>query len=264
MRIRKLLFNLLAVILGGCVPVLSLHPLYDEKDVVFQKNLLGVWVDDCGVDDSNEQMTWQFRRPDESKKAYELTYSDNEGNKGIFTVHLLKLEGRLFLDVYPNHLPAGQLEEPNEAPWPYNKFFFIPVHTFIKIDLFEPASALKNRVGKNEPIDTDTLKILSGQYDYILNMQLTDDDAFRELLKEDPNSVEYETVDHKVVLTASTKELQAFVSKYADDTSLFATEIELARKKSNGPQQASEQDPNDLPVGQDTKTSQKQQSDKNQ
>lgn len=249
MKIGKLLFNLLAVLLGGCVPVLSLHPLYDEKDVVFQKNLLGVWVDD-----SNEpEMTWQFRHPDESKKAYELTYFDNQANKGIFTVHMLKLEGGLFLDVYPNHLPAGQLEEPNEAPWPYNSLFFIPAHTFIKIDLFEPASALKNHVGKDETIDADTLKILSSRYDYLLNMRLTDDDAFKKLLEEDPNAVKHQMVDHTPVLTASTKELQAFVRKYADDTRLFTTEIELIRKKTEG----LEQDPNDSPAGRDKKPAEK-------
>jgi len=260
MRIRKLLFNLLAVLLGGCVPVLSLHPLYDEKNVIFQKNMLGVWVDD-----SNEpEMTWRFSRPDKSKEAYELTYSDEEGNKGIFTVHLLKLDSGLFLDVYPNHLPSGQLKEPNEAPWPYNSLFFIPAHTFIKIDLFEPASALKNHVGKDETIDADTLKILSSRYDYLLNMRLTDDDAFKKLLEEDPNAVKHEIVDDTPVLTASTKELQAFVCKYADDTRLFTTEIELIRKKTEGPQQPSEQDPNDLPADRDKKTSQKQQCDKNQ
>ncbi len=34
MRIKKLLFYLLAALLGGCVPVMSLHSLYTEEDEV--------------------------------------------------------------------------------------------------------------------------------------------------------------------------------------------------------------------------------------
>ncbi len=37
-RAKKALFYLLAALLGGCVPVMSLHPLYTEKDVVFEKD----------------------------------------------------------------------------------------------------------------------------------------------------------------------------------------------------------------------------------
>jgi hypothetical protein len=51
-----------------------------------------------------------------------------------------------------------------------------------------------------------------------------------ELLKENPNAVEHTKIEERLVLTASTKELQAFVLKYADDERLFADEIVLKRK----------------------------------
>jgi hypothetical protein len=51
------------------------------------------------------------------------------------------------------------------------------------------------------------------------------------LLKEDPNAVKHESVKDGFVLTASTKELQAFVLKYADDSRLFTEEIVLRRKQ---------------------------------
>ncbi len=201
MKTKKLLFYLLAALLGGCIPVMSLHPLYNQEDVMFEEKLLGTWVDD-----SNET-TWEFKRPDESKKAYELIFRDNEGGKGSFVVHLVKLRNRLFLDVYPNQFPCD-LEDPNKTEWGYNAFFYVPAHTFIKIDSIEPQ----------------------------LRMRLTDDEEMGQLLKEDPNAVKYELLDNKLILTASTKELQAFVLKYADDSRLFSDEIVYSRKKTKDPE----------------------------
>lgn len=212
MKIKKLLFYLLAGILGGCVPVMSLHPLYTEEDVVFEEKLLGTWVDD-----SNET-TWEFKRPDESKKAYELIFRDDEGNKGLFVVHTVNLENGLFLDIYPGQLP-WEIRDPNKVEWLYNAFFFVPAHTFIKIDSIEPQ----------------------------LKMRLTDDDEMEKLLKEDPNVVKHEVVedyDGGIVLTAPTKELRAFVLKYADDSRVFPKEIVLNRKKPKSPQEPNE--PNNI------------------
>ena len=46
MKTKKLLSCLIVAIIGGCIPVMSLHPLYTEKDVVFEEGLLGTWLDD--------------------------------------------------------------------------------------------------------------------------------------------------------------------------------------------------------------------------
>ena len=217
---RKLLFYLLAAILGGCVPVMSLHPLYTEKDVIFEEKLLGTWVDDP----NGPEAIWEFRRPEEAEKEYKLIVTDEEGKKGSFAVHLVKLTGRLFLDVYPDESPCADMEDPNKTEFAYNSFFLVPAHTFIKIDSIGPE----------------------------LKMRLTDDEEMETLLKEDPNAVKHEIVEGKPVLTASTKELQAFVLKYADDERLFSEETVLSRKKIKEPtdpnrieQKAVE--PNDVP-----------------
>ena len=195
MNAKKLLFYLLAALLAGCVPVLSLHPLYTEDDVVFEKKLLGTWVDD-----SNET-TWEFKRPDESKKQYELIFRDAEGKKGSFVIRLVKLENLLFLDVYPNKYSCKQ-QDWEKMEWSYNVFFSMPAHTFIKIDSIEPK----------------------------LRIRLTDDEKFGQMLKEDPNPVKYEVVDDKkLILTASTEELQAFVLEHADDSRVFSKEKVLSR-----------------------------------
>ena len=206
MKIKKLTLYLLAGLLVGCVPVMSLHPLYTDKEVVFEKDLLGAWVDD-----SNET-TWQFKCADRSEKTYELIFSDDDGQKGLFVAHLVKLQNRLFLDIFPSE-PPWKEEDPNKVEWVYNTVFFVPFHTFIKIESIESQ----------------------------LKMRLTNDDNMKKLFREDPNAVRHELVDDRLILTASTKELQAFVLKYADDSRVFADETILNRRK---PEAANAIDPN--------------------
>ncbi len=81
-----------ALTLVGCIP--TLHPLYAEKDLVFDPALLGLWSSD------KERETWLFEK--ESESAYKLTYTDSHGKAGQFTAHLLKLNGNRFLDLYPD------------------------------------------------------------------------------------------------------------------------------------------------------------------
>ena len=213
MRIKKLLFYLLAVLLGGCVPVMSLHSLYTKEDVVFEKNLVGIWVDDANG-------TWEFKHPDEKDMAYELILSSPDGTKGLLVANLVKLENQLFLDVYPTQSPCGKLEDPNEAEWFYNSFLFVRAHTFIKVDSIEPQ----------------------------LRIQLTDDDGMKKLLKEDPNAVKHELAEDEIILTASTKELQAFVLKYADDSRVFGEKSVLTHKKIKDPNciEPNETEPNNI------------------
>lgn len=198
MKARKLLSYMLPLLLGGCVPVLSLYPLYTKEDLVLEKKLLGTWIDDP----NSPETTWEFKRIDEPQNAYQLIFIDEDGKKGSFVAHLLKLQGKLFLDIYPRELPWDP-DDPNKMDWPYNSFFLIPAHTFLKIDSIEPQ----------------------------LKMRLALESKVEELLKENPKAVTYTTVGERLILTASTKELQAFVLKHADDDRLFADEIALVRKK---------------------------------
>ena len=40
MNARKFLFYMLAALMGGCVPVMSLHPLYTKENVVFTDEIV--------------------------------------------------------------------------------------------------------------------------------------------------------------------------------------------------------------------------------
>ena len=197
MKTKKPLFYMLAVILGGCVPVISLHPLYTEKDVVLDKKLYGTWVDDS----NDSKAIWEFKKIDEPKNAYNLIFTDEDGKKGSFMAHMVKLQDKLFLDIFPSELP-WEPEDPNMMDWPYNSLFLIPAHTFMKIDSIEPQ----------------------------LKLRLTLESEMKELLKENPSVVEHTFVGDRLVLTGSTKELQAFVLKHSDDERVFTDQVTLSRK----------------------------------
>jgi len=198
MNTKKLFCYIFAVLLGGCVPVLSLQPLYTEDDIVTEKKLLGVWVDDPNSPDT----TWEFSSIEEPNNAYKLIFSDEEGKKGSFVARVVKLQSRLFLDVYPSELPWGAAD-PNKMDWPYNSFFLVPAHTFLRMDSVEPQ----------------------------LKMCLMLESKVKELLTENPDIVKHASVGDRLVLTAPTKELQAFILKYADNERVFTDEVTLVRKQ---------------------------------
>jgi hypothetical protein len=210
MKTKKFLFYGLAALLAGCVPVVSLQPLFTKGDILFEEKLLGTWVEDF----NDPEMTWEFTRlgestasdllepwQDELGKFYRLGVADKEGHKGSLVACLVKLGDRTFLDIFPDQLPAGE-QEIEKAKLVYNAFFFLPVHTFVRVD----------SIGDR------------------LTMRLTDDDRFEELLQAEPAAVKHEMLADRPVLTASTSELQTFVTKYAGDERLFANELVLSRK----------------------------------
>lgn len=210
MRTKKFLFYLLAGLLGSCVPVMSLHSLFTEENIVFNEKLLGTWVDDP----NSPKGTWEFKRvadsaqkdwelppPKKPEKAYNLLLSNEEGAKGSFFAHLVRLEGRLFLDVFPSQLPCAELDPKQD--WVFNTAFLIPGHSFAVIDSIEPQ----------------------------LKIRWTNEDEMEKFLKEQPNALKHELVEDKIVLTASTDQLQKFVLKYADDKRIFPAEAVLVRKK---------------------------------
>ena len=110
MRLRFLLTALtLAVLMTGCT-VRSLNPLYTDKDVVFEPALLGTWAEQ-GDASSN----WTIQKSGEN--GYRLVSS--EGMKTL-EGRLVKLSGRLFLDVTP--------KDGDDS-------FEIPAHLFVKVEL---------------------------------------------------------------------------------------------------------------------------------
>ncbi|HEX41020.1 MAG TPA: hypothetical protein ENN81_03050 [Phycisphaerales bacterium] len=199
MNARKALFYALAILLGGCVPVVSVYPLYGDKDVVFDERLVGAWTGN--PDQPSEQ--WLFERHSDPalKNTYLLALTDGEGHKGLLQARLVKLEGKLFLDVYPETPPSGSNDWAN-TPLPLNMPFFAAVHSFTRIEFGESGVTIK----------------------------MTINGEFKKFLAEHPDAVACHETQDRILITAPTRELQAFVLKYADDERLFPGKIELTRK----------------------------------
>lgn len=104
----------------GCF-VLSVHPLYFEKNLIFESGLVGTWGEKEHEKDLSE--LWIFKKSGD--KSYRLIIRDME-EEGMFEAHLLKLGEHMFLDLYP--------EEPEASSEFYN-MHVIPAHSFIRVSL---------------------------------------------------------------------------------------------------------------------------------
>ena len=210
MKAKRVMFYCLAGLVAGCVPIVSLNPLFTKGDIVFDEKLLGTWAEEGG----DAGTSWEFARFEESsaeglpkhlqsefKRLYRLNLTDKDGHKGILAACLVKLGERRFLDIFPDQFPSGE-SDPEKTKLPYTAFFFLRSHSFIRVDAAG-----------------DQLKI-----------RFTDDDEFNKLVDAEPKAVAYIETEERPILTASTKELQTFVTKYADDTRLFPHEVTLSQK----------------------------------
>lgn len=209
MKAKRLSLACFMAIAAGCVPVVSLHPLFTEDTIVFEEKLLGTWAD------TDQSVTWEFTRlddelaeslsgklPADPNRFYHLEVTDRQGNKGVFLAGLVRLDGRLYLDVFADRFPSGE-REAEAMKLVYNAFFFIPAHTFVSVDLTDEQ----------------------------LTVRLTNDDKFEELLETEPDAVAHQVVDDRPILTAPTDELQSFIIERAGDERLFPSETTLTRKQ---------------------------------
>jgi hypothetical protein len=186
--------------------------LYDNRHLVFEEKLLGTFTEPNNV-------TWEFARSDEPN-VYQLTFSavsekDHKVSKGLFTVHLVKLDDRLFMDIYPKEYPWADDAGLEQTKWLYNSLLLLSAHTFAKVETTEPQ----------------------------LKLWLTDVVEMKELLKENPNAVKHEVVNDNPVFTGSAQQLQSFVLKFADDKRVFPSEHILSRK----PDEPNAPDANNVP-----------------
>ena len=102
---------LILAAVAGCIP--SLNPAYKEENLIFNAQFIGVWTQ------PNSKAKWKFAKRDE--KSYTLSYQDEEGQQGRFVAHLAKIEGTLFLDLFP--------EDANGAANGFYKLHLVPIHT---------------------------------------------------------------------------------------------------------------------------------------
>lgn len=137
-------------------------------------------------------ITWSFHKSKDRKYKLIIDYIENDSTSQ-FEVHLVKIGKYLFLDLYPIK------SEKNRG---FYNSHFIPVHTFSKIML-----------------DKD-----------ILTIEMLNPAVMERMIIDKKINISHERLDKEIILTASTKELQRFVLRYAEDKTLFSCKFEFHRQ----------------------------------
>lgn len=183
--------------LTACIP--SVHPFYTAKDVVFDPALLGQWA---ATDSEDQPERWTFKRNDEdpADRAYRLTVTDNDGRQGRFRATLFQLKEHRFLDLIPLDCDYAK----NQADLVGCSMF--PGHLLVHIAEIDPE----------------------------LSVAFSDFDWLEDYLKEKPGALPHYTEDNRILLTASTKQLQRFVLKHVDGGKLFSEHGRLKRDNPTG------------------------------
>lgn len=179
-RVMSCLSLALLTVLAGCIP--SLNPLYTEENLVFEPALVGVWKQPQGA------ARWAFSKRDE--KSYRLIYTDDQGQEGRFIGRLVRLEGDLFLDLFP--------EDTQFDASGFYKFHLVPIHTIYRVRGTQP------------------------------NLELAAID-FRwldEHLGSHPEEIECATFNGRKLITAPTPAVQKFVVAHKDR---FTSEFPLRK-----------------------------------
>src|SRR2546426_11836026 len=120
---KKLIFPLLslAAVLTGCL-VTSVCPFYTQKDLAFDAGLVGQWTN---AKEAGEH--WKFEK--DGDKAYRLT-NTSDGKTSVMQVHLFKLGGQSFLDLF-----TAEIKDDAQPPP-------IPSHFLLRADQLAPTVKL--------------------------------------------------------------------------------------------------------------------------
>lgn len=179
---RKLLVSCLIALIAcsGCIP--SLNPVYREDDLVTDSAFLGVWMQ------KGEKSRWEFSKRDE--KSYSLKYFDVNGTESRFVAHVAKIEGELFLDLFPEPLD-GQANS-------FYTFHHVPIHSIYRVCRTEP-----------------TLELGAIDFQWL-----------QEELSKAPATIESTTIHGRWLITAPTEQVRAFA---LNNKERFTGKFELVR-----------------------------------
>lgn len=115
----------------------------------------------------------------------------------------------MFLDLFPN--------DPGLKQNDFYQFHFLSVHTFAHVKQIKPT----------------------------LQMSFPNPGWLKKLVAENPEAIRHEKIDGEVVLTASTKELQAFWIKHLETKGAFGEPSNMNRKRTT----VLEEEPNKADAG---------------
>lgn len=211
MKNRFIALGIMLLILMGCM-VTSLHPLYTPDDIVTIDGLTGEFFS------PEDQCIWNFKPafladsllateqkdslqvrdiPGKAtpKHYYKVDYQENESTPPCqLIIHFTQIGDQLFADIFPDDRP----QEDNSL----YLLHLIPTHSFARVTL------------------TDTT----------IKFHWFDDGWLEKKIKSKSIIIPHESIDNKMLLTAETQTLRAFVSKYGKLEDAYGMEIILERR----------------------------------
>lgn len=194
----------LLVLLSGCLT--TLHPIFTEKDIVYNPKLIGTWkTDSVGgravitnlATESSVELPGNISSI--SQKGYFISYFQKDGSASErYIAFLAQIGKHLYFDYYPADKKTDRK---------IDDFFgvhFVKMHSSYRVEILKDGSFELNQ--------------LDGSY-------------VESLINEKKFRISHETdADGNIVITASTQELQQYLIKYGDDPSAYRSDKILFRK----------------------------------
>lgn len=202
MKISKILPALILSLLCSACFVCTFHPLYFKSDLFANSILLGEWVD-------SDSVVWRFNfiskpignnetRNDSTGYILTIREKDKDWINKSMEVRLIKLDNYYFADFsLSNYLDDVDVD--------LFDLHLMGVHTFAKVTIS----------------------------DSVIFLNWFSQEWFINRLKERKIRIKHEESESGILVTASTRKLQSFALKYADDDIAFEDgySVELTRIK---------------------------------
>jgi len=193
----------IVIALSGCLS--TLHPLFTEKDLVFDPRLVGTWRTGDGDDTAvfERGSPELFKALPEalqklSNQAYMVTVNrDNRLTK--YHAFLCRIGKEFYLDYFPSETPRQKL---------YDRFYkshFVKMHSFYRVR-FKSDNSFE--IGQ---FDEQYLKDLIDKKQVRIQHEVKHDDSY--------------------LITAPTEQLQQYVMKYGDDEAAYNSSTRVTYNK---------------------------------
>lgn len=201
----------LALLLNSCI-VKSLQPFYTEKSIRYTEKIIGNWQE-------SKTVTWEIQSFKEELKKDSNT---NKKNKSKFSEGVSKVINGIITKgndsinaIYNNSYIAKYTKREKEAYF-IAMPFKIDDQYFLDFIPFMYDSKDTSQLTKEHLIVTHSVAKLDINSNNTLNLSWLDEDRIEDLFKANKLRLKHERIgiEEDLILTASSKELYAFLKKY--------------------------------------------------
>ena len=196
----SMVLGILLILIVGCIPPLTVNPLYTEKDIVYDPDIAGLWSKD------NLKEAWQFTKS--AGDFYNLKILSEDGTS-YYVVYLFKIKDILYMDAYPDlKWIISNEKNPN--------MLMIPAHLFLQVKKAE-----------------SELELTALDQEWLAEYIKDHPDAIPYEMIFDEKHLDSKDIGPLMLITASTEKLQNFVIKIQTIKDAFdkGVKVKLQRSK---------------------------------